>query len=207
MKAFLLKIQFDQTFFILMFVWILEMFTKICELVLVSLLWVFLSADMTLINLENRKTGLYGSNLTAIQLQTLKTKVRMIVQNIDRNRSKQLCKCNYSPSGWCSLGGQWRQSPPSPQLSPRDEVPGVPRTPWPKNQECHTGWGELRGGWATGGNGLWLRQVWCLITRCCNTGIWFLSGQFWLKRGPTAAEVGSKKACLTNKPIRVNSLK
>ena len=96
---------------------------------------------MTLINLESRKTGLYGSNVTAIQLQTLKTKVRMIVQNIDRNRSKQLCKCNYSPSGWCSLGGQRRQSPPSPQLSPRDEVPGVPRTPWPKNQECHTGWG------------------------------------------------------------------
>ena len=29
-EGFPIEIQFDQTFFILMFVWILEMFTKIC---------------------------------------------------------------------------------------------------------------------------------------------------------------------------------
>ena len=161
----------------------------------------FLSADvMTQINLENRKTGLYGSNLTAIQLQTLKTKVCILILT-------ETCKCNFSPAGWRSVGGQQRQAPSCPQLPPHYEVPHLPRTAWPKDPKHYLGWGELWGGWATGGNGLWLRQVWCLITRCCNTGIWFLSGQFWLKRGPTTAEVGSKKACLTNKPKRVNSLK
>ena len=63
----------------------------------------------------------------------------------------ETCKCNFSPAGWRSVGGQQRQAPSCPQLPPHYEVPHLPRTAWPKDPKHYLGWGELWGGWATGG--------------------------------------------------------